>query len=317
MSLDAIANNLWIERYRPRTVAECILPDRLKAQLTSFVNQGEIPHLMLAGPAGTGKTTAARALAHDLGCDLMTINASEENGIDTIRGKVRDFASTVSIMNEAKHKIILLDEADYLSRAAQAVLRGMIEEFWHNCRFIFTCNYKNRIIDGLHSRTSIIDFSISGDDQALLMASFYKRVTNILRENDITWDGYVLADFIKAHFPDFRRTLNELQRYGTSGKIDAGILQFTGEGAITDIVGFLRTKNFKEMRTWVDVNSAVDIPVLFDKLYDSLGDYLEPQSIPDLILILDEYQNKAVVVVNQRINLAACFTQCMAALAFK
>lgn len=310
--------NLWVEKYRPRNIDECILPDRLKADLKALVKDGEIPSMMFAGSAGSGKTSVAKAICNELDADYMLINGSEESGIDMLRTKVKGFASTVSLESEAKHKVIILDEADYLNPSStQPALRGLMEEFSSNCRFIFTCNFKNRIISPLHSRCTVIDFSFTKEEKQRMMAGFFTRVLGILAENNVTVDKQVLAEFIKGKFPDFRSILNELQRYTSQGALDAGILRTASEEAVKEIQSFLRTKDFKAMRQWVDANDSLDIPTLFDKLYDRLGEVIEPKSVPELILILDDYQAKAPLVVNQRINMAACMTTLMAALQFK
>ena len=315
--VDDLRKKLWCERFRPTTLDEVIIPARLKSELKKFVAEGEIPSLLLSGPAGTGKTTVARCLANDLGCDFYMINGSKDSGIDMLRTKVVSYASTVSVMNPDHVKIILIDEADYLGPLVQASLRGVIEEFWNNCRFIFTCNYKNRMIPALHSRCSVVDFSATNEEKMELMASFMKRVIGILITNKVEYNPAVLAQFIKNHYPDFRRTLNELQRYATCGTIDDGILAASGDNLIEEIVDFLKSKNFKKMREWVDVNDSVDQNLLFDKMYDRLINHIMPQSAPELILTLDDYQNKAAVVVNQRINLAACFITLMSLLEWR
>lgn len=304
---------LLVEDYRPTTIEECILPELLKQQFRDFIKKGEIPSLLLSGRAGTGKTTVAKALCNDLDCDYITINGSEESGIDTLRTKVKNFASTVSLLDSsAQHKVIILDEADYLNaNSVQPALRGLIEEFWNNCRFIFTCNYKNRIIAPLHSRCSTIDFDFGKDEVPKLMAGFYMRVKGILDENDITYDDKVLAEFIKINFPDFRKTLNEIQRYASGGVIDSGILSSMDDAKFNELIGFLKTKNFKEIRTWVGENPSLDQATLFQKLYDSIYSYAKPHSIPQIILILADYQYKAAFVASPEINLVACLVELM------
>lgn len=314
----AVENTLWTERYRPQKLQDIILPERIKSQFAKMIEQGSIPNLLLAGSAGTGKTTVAKALAKELGCDFYMINGSEETGIDVLRTKVKSYAATVSVMSDAEHKIMCIDEADYLApNSTQPAMRGLMEEFHNNCRFILTCNYKNRIIPALHSRCTVIDFNITNAEKTRMMAEFMKRVMGILKENQVEFDPKVLAAFIQSMFPDFRRTLNELQRYATSGVIDSGILKSTGDEAITDIMEFLRAKDFRAMRTWVDGNPNIDVSSLFEKLYTKAGEFIVPQSQPELILILDEYQTKALSALNPKINIAAALVQLMAALEFK
>lgn len=308
---------LWVEDYRPSNIDECVLPERLKSQIKTSIEGGSIQNLLLSGIQGSGKTTLARAICNELGADYMLINGSEENGIDILRTRVKSFASTVSLTSDAHHKIIIFDEADYLSSASQPALRGIMESVWENCRFIFTCNYLNRILPALQSRCSVIEFSYSTEEKKQMMTSFFKRASSILKENDIEFEPKVLAEYIKSRFPDFRSILNELQRYSEAGKIDEGILRMTGDAEISEIVEFLRKKEFNVMRKWVDSNSSLDVHSLFDSLYEKMPEFIKPQSIPDLVLIVDEYQDKATRAVNQKINLAACMTTMMASLEFK
>lgn len=313
----ALKNILWVENYRPQKLDDLIIPDRLKAEFRKFVEDGECPNLLLAGPAGTGKTTAARVLANELGADFYMINGSKENGIDIMRTKVESFAATVSVMSTAKVKIMCIDEADGLSGDAQKTLRGMTEEFWKNCRFIFTCNYKNRVIPALHSRCTTIDFGLSDGEKTKMMAQFMKRVMFILKENDVKFDPPAVAAYIQSMFPDFRKTLNELQRYATCGTIDAGILKNVGDESIEEINAFLKEKDFRTMREWVSTNPTIDTTSLFDRMYSKIPEYILPQSQPDLILVLDEYQTKALTALNPKINIAACMVQLMACLEWK
>ena len=309
---------LLVEDYRPATIDECILPEALKGQFKDFIAKGEIPSLLLCGRAGTGKTTVAKALCNDLGCDYIMINGSEESGIDTLRTKVKNFAATVSLMSDAKHKVIILDEADYLNaNSVQPALRGLIEEFWNNCRFIFTCNFKNRIIAPLHSRCSTIEFDFGKEAAPSMMAGFFVRCKTILDANSIKYDQKVLAEFIKIQFPDFRKTLNELQRYASSGEIDTGILSTMDSQKYKELVGYLQTKDFKNIRMWVGENPSVDSATLFQKLYDQAYDYLEPQSIPQAILILADYQYKMSFVASPEINLVAALVELMVECQFK
>lgn len=305
---------LWVEKYRPRKVSDCILPDALKATFREFVEQDNIPNMLLSGTAGTGKTTIARALCEELGCDYIVINGSEESGIDVLRTKIKDFASTVSLAG--KIKVVILDEADYLNpNSTQPALRGFIEEFSKNCRFIFTCNYKNRIIPPLHSRTTVIDFKLNKEDKPKVAAKFFKRLTEILEQENITFDNKVVAELLNKHFPDYRRVLNELQRYSSSGTIDAGILCNIVEDNLKELLNALREKDFKKMRTWVVNNLDNDPNVLFRKLYDIL--LTEVVQVPQLVLLLADYQYKAAFVADAEINLVACLTEIMASCEMK
>jgi DNA polymerase III delta prime subunit len=305
---------LWVEKYRPRTVSDCILPDTLKATFREFVEQDNIPNMLLSGTAGTGTTTIARALCEELGCDYIIINGSEESGIDVLRTKIKDFASTVSLAG--KVKVVILDEADYLNpNSTQPALRGFIEEFSRNCRFIFTCNYKNRIIPPLHSRTTVIDFKLNKEDKPKVAAKFFKRLTEILEQENVTFDNKVVAELLNKHFPDYRRVLNELQRYSSSGTIDAGILSNIVEDNLKELLNALREKDFKKMRTWVVNNLDNDPNVLFRKLYDIL--LTEVVQVPQLVLLLADYQYKAAFVADAEINLVACLTEIMASCEMK
>jgi DNA polymerase III delta prime subunit len=305
---------LWVEKYRPRKIADCILPDTLKKTFQEFVDQDNIPNMLLSGTAGTGKTTIARALCEELGCDYIIINGSEESGIDVLRTKIKDFASTVSLAG--KVKVVILDEADYLNpNSTQPALRGFIEEFSKNCRFIFTCNYKNRIIPPLHSRTTVIDFKLSKDDKPVVASRFFKRLTEILEHENITFDKKVVAELLNKHFPDYRRVLNEIQRYSSSGTIDEGILVNISDANMKELINSLREKDFKKMRTWVVNNLDNDPNVLFRKLYDIL--LPEVVQVPQLVLLLADYQYKAAFVADAEINLVACLTEIMAACEMK
>jgi DNA polymerase III delta prime subunit len=305
---------LWVEKWRPRTISDCILPAELKNTFQEFVNQDNIPNMLLSGTAGTGKTTIARALCEELGCDYIVINGSEESGIDVLRTKIKDFASTVSLAG--KIKVVILDEADYLNpNSTQPALRGFIEEFSKNCRFIFTCNYKNRIIPPLHSRTTVIDFKLNKEDRPVVAAKFFKRLQEILTAENITFDNKVVAELLNKHFPDYRRVLNELQRYSSSGVIDAGILSSISDDNIKELLTSLREKDFKKMRNWVVNNLDNDPNVLFRKLYDFL--LPEVVQVPQLVLLLADYQYKAAFVADAEINLVACLTEIMAACSFK
>jgi DNA polymerase III delta prime subunit len=305
---------LWTEKYRPRTVEDCILPERLKAVFQQYVNQKEIPNLLLAGGAGVGKTTIAKAMCNEIGCDYMVINGSDENGVDTIRVKIKNYASSVSL--SGGRKVIILDEADYLTPNAQAILRNAIEEFAANCSFIFTCNYKNKIIDPLHSRCAVIEFGLKNGEKAQMASAFFKRITHILNTEKVEFDEKVIAEVVKKHFPDFRRVINELQRYSKLGKIDVGILSQIGDISLTQIVKHLKEKDFTSVRKWA-ATSEIDNTTFFRKLYDALYDIVKPQSIPQAVLILADYQYKQAFVADHEINLVACLTEIMANVEFK
>ena len=305
---------LWVEKYRPQKIEDCILPDALKATFQEFVNRKEIPNLLLAGSAGVGKTTVARAMCEEVGCDYIIINGSEENGVDTIRVKIKNYASSMSLTGG--RKVIILDEADYLTPNAQAILRAGIEEFASNCSFIFTCNFKNRIIDPIHSRCSCIDVKPNGS-KAKMAAQFFKRVEYILKEENITYDKEVVAAVVTKYFPDNRRVLNELQRYGVSGTIDKGILAAVSDIQMTELINSLKVKNFADARKWVTNNLDNDPSRIFRKLYDSLYETLKPNSVPQLVLILAKYQYQAAFVADHEINLIACLTEIMVECEFK
>ena len=301
---------LWIEKYRPHKISDCVLPSDLKATFQKFVEDKNVPNLMLTGTAGVGKTTVARAMLDELDADSIIINGSMNGNIDTLRNDIRNFAGTVSFTQGRKY--VILDEADYLNpNSTQPALRNFMEEFSNNCGFILTCNYKNRIIAPLHSRCSVIDFKIGNKDKVKLASQFLERACSILETEGIEYDKKVVAEVLMKHMPDWRRVLNELQRYGVSGKIDSGILAYVADVEIKDLVKLLREKNFKEMRKWIAMNTEQDTNVLFRKLYDTAHDYLKEGSIPQLVLILADYQYKSAFVVDQEINLAACFTQIM------
>ena len=305
---------LWVEKYRPRKISDCILPQTLKNTFQEFVDKDNIPNMLLAGTAGTGKTTIARALCEELGCEYIIINGSEESGIDVLRTKIKDFASTVSLAG--KTKVVILDEADYLNpNSTQPALRGFIEEFSKNCRFIFTCNFANRIIAPLHSRTTVIDFRLTKQDRPQMAAKFFKRVVDILNQENITHNPKVVAEIVNKYFPDYRRVLNELQRYSASGTIDEGILVNISDANLKELVSALREKDFKKMRTWVVNNLDNDPNVLFRKLYDTL--LTEVVQVPQLVLLLADYQYKAAFVADAEINLVACLTEIMAACEMK
>jgi DNA polymerase III delta prime subunit len=307
---------LWVEKYRPQTIEECILPDSMKKTFKEFINSGELPNFLFCGGAGVGKTTVAKALCNEIGAEYLFINGSEESGIDVLRSKIKNFASSVSL-TDAK-KVVILDEADYLNaNSTQPALRGFIEEFSNNCRFIFTCNFKNRIIEPLHSRCAVIEFKIENSEKPKIAAGFYRRVIDILSFEKVQTDSKVVAELITKYFPDYRRILNELQRYSVSGIIDSGILVNLGDESYTELIKNLKAKNFTEVRKWVGKNSDIESTELFRKLYDKAIDYLEQGSIPQLVLILAEYQYKAAFVADREINTMAALTEIMAQLKFK
>ena len=293
---------LWVEKYRPTTIDECILPDETKQMFRGFLVQGEIPNLLLSGSAGVGKTTVAKALCKELGADFYVINGSDEGRfLDTVRNQAKTFASTVSLTSESRHKVIIVDEADNTTPDVQLLLRASIEEFQKNCRFIFTCNYKNKIIAPLHSRCSVIDFNIKKDKQKLA-AAFFGRVCEILTKESIKYEEKVVAEVVTKYFPDFRRTLNELQRYSATGQIDSGILSSGNEFSIDKVVGHLRKKEFTNMKKWVAQNMDNEPQVIMRKIYDGLYNYFDPKSIPEAVLIISEYQYKASFVVDQAVS---------------
>ena len=301
---------LWVEKYRPHTVADCILPDRLKNTFQEYVDRKSIPNLMLTGSAGVGKTTAAAAMCEEIGINHLFINSSEERGIDMLRTKIRGYASTISLTGG--QKVIILDEADYLTPEAQAALRGAIEEFSENCTFIFTCNFKSRLIEALHSRCAVIDFGLKSDEKPKMAMQLMKRMENILTQEKVTYDKAVLAKIIEKFFPDYRRTLNELQRYSSSGSLDAGIVaQLSDVRKIGDLVKHLKDKNFGEMRKWCVANSDIEPARIYRKVYDSLYEYFKPESIPQAVVIISRYQYQAAFVADQEINLVACLTELM------
>jgi len=307
---------LWVEQYRPKTVDECILPKTLKSQLQSYVNKQDISNLILAGGPGVGKTTAARAMLEQIGATYMFINGSEESGIDVLRTKIKNFASTVSL--EGGRKYLILDEADYLNpQSTQPALRGFMEEFHSNCGFILTCNYKNKLIAPLHSRCGVVDFTIPKSEKASLAHQFFQRAVSILKENEIKYNEKVVAELINTHFPDWRRILNELQRYSVSGEIDAGILVNLNEKNIKDLMGMMKNKEFTNVRKWVVDNIDNDPVTLFRAVYDNMYEYLEPSTIPHVVVILGEYQYKNAFVADPEINMVACLTEIMARGKFK
>ena len=309
---------LFVEKYRPQVIDDCILPDDTKKTFKEFVEKGEIPNLLLAGPPGIGKTTIAKALCNELGADFYVINGSDEGRfLDTVRNQAKNFASTVSLTGGSKHKVIIIDEADNTGNDVQLLLRANIESFYNNCRFIFTCNYKNKIIEPLHSRCAVIDFTIKGKQKAQLAANFFQRLQVILNTEKIEYDPKVLVELISKHFPDFRRVLNECQRYSTGGKIDSGILATFSDVSVKELLKNLKEKNFTEVRKWVVSNLDNDASQLLRRVYDACYDYLEPQSIPAVVLVIAKYQYQCAFVADQEINLLAALTEIMCECEFK
>jgi DNA polymerase III delta prime subunit len=307
---------LWVEKYRPHKIEDCILPDSIKTTFQEYVNRKEIPNLLLAGSAGVGKTTIAKALCDEIGCDYIIINGSDESGIDTFRNKIKNYASSMSL--SGGRKVIIIDEADYLNpNSTQPALRGAIEEFSVNCSFIFTCNFKNRIIEPLHSRCSVVEFKIQNGQKAKMATQFFKRVEWILSQEGVTYDKEVVAAVVMKHFPDNRRVLNELQRYSVSGTIDKGILAAVSDVQITDLIKAIKGKDFGSARKWVTNNLDSDSATVLRKIYDSMYDFLKPDSIPQAVLVLAKYQYQSAFVADQEINMMACLTELMVECEFK
>ena len=305
---------LWTEKYRPKNIEDCILPERLKKPFQEYVTQKNIPNLLLTGGAGVGKTTVAKAMCNEIGCDFMIINGSDENGIDMVRNKITNYASSMSFTGG--RKVIIIDEADYLSANAQAAFRNAIEEFAGNCSFIFTCNFKNKIIEPLHSRCAVIEFTLKASEKSSMAGQFFKTIQTILSEEQIDYETPVVAELIKKHFPDFRRVINELQRFSKFGKIDTGVLSQIVDVSLNDIIKFIKDKDFGAIRKWVASND-IDPAALYRKLYDNLYEVLKPQSIPQAVIIIADYQYKQAFVADQEINLVACLTELMVSLEFK
>jgi len=309
---------LWVEKYRPKTIEDCILPDNIKKTFVDFLDKGEVPNLLLSGPAGCGKTTVAKALCNQLGVDVYVINGSDEGRfLDTVRNNAKNFASTVSMSSDAKHKVIIIDEADNTTPDVQLLLRASIEEFSGNCRFIFTCNYKNKIIEPLHSRCAVVEFSVNARQKPQLQSAFFNRLNGILDTERIQADKKVLLELINKHFPDWRRILNECQRYSVGGKIDSGILAHFSDVKVNDLIKNLKEKDFPQVRKWCVDNLDNDPAVLLRRIYDSLSGSLVPSSIPAAVLILAKYQYQIAFVADQEINLLACLTEIMVECNFK
>ena len=309
-------NDLWVESYRPATIEDCILPKHLKETFLEIVKTGEVPNMLLTGTAGLGKTTVARALCNELGLDYILINASESGNIDTLRGKIKQFASSISL--SGGYKVVILDEADYLNASStQPALRGFMEEFSKNCRFILTCNFKNKIIEPLHSRCGVIEFNTNKKDLAGLCQDFMGRALNILSAEGVQVPNKeVLAELIMRHAPDWRRILNELQRHSRSGVLELDVLSVSMTGNINDLFSHLKGKNFKEMRKWTAENMDMDSAAIFRSIYDSMDGAVSPNSIPQLVLILADYQFKGSFAADKELNMVACLTECMAQVEF-
>lgn len=307
---------LWVERYRPKTIQDTVLPAELKQTFQQFVNDQVVPNLLLSGRAGTGKTTVARAMLEELGCEYIIINGSMNGNIDTLRNDISNFASSVSLTGGRKY--VILDEADYLNpNSTQPALRNFMEEFSKNCGFILTCNFKNKIIEPLHSRCSVVEFKIPTKEKPKLAATFFKRILDILQKENVTFDEKVVAAVVEKHFPDFRRTLNELQRYSATGSIDSGILVNVQDTSIKELVGYMKTKDFTHVRKWVGENLDTDPVILFRNFYDSANDHFKQSAIPQLVLLIAEYQYKQAFIADSEINVVAFLTEVMVECEFK
>jgi DNA polymerase III delta prime subunit len=309
---------LWVEKYRPQKIEDCILPSSSKKIFSNFIKEGEVPNLLLAGPPGIGKTTVAKALCNELGVDSYVINGSDEGRfLDTVRNQAKNFASTVSLQANGKPKVIIIDEADNTTNDVQLLLRANIETFYNNCRFIFTCNYKNKIIEPLHSRCAVVDFTIKGKEKTSLAGEFFGRVREILSEEGVEYEPKVVAEIIQKYFPDWRRVLNELQRYSVGGKIDTGILAEVSDVNVSTLITHLKEKDFSNVRKWVVNNMDNDVSSVLRRVYDTMYTSLTPQSVPQAVLIFAKYQYQSAFVADQEINTLACFTELMCDCQFK
>ena len=309
---------LWVEQYRPKTIDECILPESTKETFKQFVKKGEIPNLLLSGPPGIGKTTVAKALCNELGADYYMINGSDESRfLDTVRNQAKNFASTNSLMSDAKHKVIIIDEADNTGNDVQLLLRANIEQFYSNCRFIFTCNYKNKILEPLQSRCAVVDFALKGKDKAKLSGEFFARLKSILDSNLVEYDEKVLIQLVKSHFPDWRRILNECQRYSAGGKIDTGILAMFSDVVVDELMKNLKLKKYNEVRKWVVANTDNDALVILRRVYESCHEKLKDHSIPLAVVLIAKYQHMAKDVADQEVNLLAALVEIMVECEFK
>lgn len=312
-----MAEPLWCEEYRPKTIADCVLPDHLKNTFSEIVSSGKLPNILMSGTQGLGKTTVAKAICNELGIDYIMINSSEDNGIDILRSRIRQFASTISLAGSDKLKVVILDEADHLTANTQAALRSFIEEFSNNCRFILTCNFKNRLIEPLHSRCTCVEFNTNQKDRVTLSAKFHKRMTQILTEKSIKFDPKVLAELIMKHAPDWRRVINECQRHTLTGELSVASLIGSSDQSIASLMTHLKDKSFKEMRKWVATAPDIDSATLFRRIFDNAPEFMQPKSIPPLVLILGEYQYKAAFAADKELNMIACLTSIMMECQFK
>lgn len=307
---------LWVERYRPRTIGDCVLPADLKKTFQQFVDDQNIPNLLLSGRAGVGKTTVARAMLEELGCDYIIINGSLNGNIDTLRNDILSFASTVSFSGGRKY--VILDEADYLNaNSTQPALRNFMEEFSKNCGFILTCNFKNKIIEPLHSRCSVVEFQIPREEKPKLAAQFFRRASDILTSENVSFDQKALAGVVETYFPDWRRVLNELQRYSATGRIDSGMLSSLDNDSFKELVGFMKEKSFSNVRKWVAEHIDIESTQLFRKFYDYASDHFKPSSVPQIVLVLADYSYKSAFVADQEVNTVAALTEIMVEAEFK
>ena len=309
---------LWVEEYRPSKLQDCILPKNIKESFQAFLDKGEIPNLLLAGTAGIGKTTVARAVCEEIGASYIVINGSDEGRfLDTVRNKVKQFASTVSLASGAPHKVVIIDEADNTTNDVQLSLRAAVEEFHSNCRFIFTCNFPNKIIEPLHSRCTVVDFRVKNEAKMELQGQFFMRLKQILKENEVECDDKILVKLIQRYYPDWRRLINECQRHAATGKIDSSILVDIADVSVSDLIRSMKNKEFTTVRKWVVENIDNDPNIVIRKIYDSLYENLKAASIPEAVLVLAKYQYQIAFVADQEINLLACLTEVMMSCEFK